>query len=167
MAVIAERAESVLNRRWKRILFVFWVPLALATICFSTISIVCVYHVYVRPDSYYLRKCHQIAYEFSLNDPAEFDQLLFDDPERGMNKMADYRIANRFSSETREAERSGKFILCMANSQDSMYWVDFDFFIVNTKLFALWTVVLGAFIAFGGQLYQFTVLRLWRWINLR
>ena len=48
-----------------------------------------------------------------------------------------------------------------------MYWVKWDFVVDNTRLFALWTIVVGAIIIFGSRVYQSTVVRLWRWVNLR
>ena len=85
--------RSVLDERWKRLLFVLlWVPLASATAAFFLLLMLSISHVYISPDVYWLLECHRKLAMGSFSDPPEIygaDYKTVD----GRNEIAWYVIA--------------------------------------------------------------------------
>jgi hypothetical protein len=126
-----------LDRPWKRVAFILWVPLFLATAVVSAYAILCIYFLNLY-DDVDLWFCHRDIAGFA-HRPGDLDPQDM----RAM-ALAHERLDSRFSAETRKVEASPEFIKCMSENRNGSYWTNYSFtlraaakFLLLTGFFAL------------------------------
>ena len=127
-----------LDRRWKRVAFIFWAPLFVVTALISMYALLHVYKVYV---SSYVFVCHRDFAGFVRNDNP------FDPQNDRALHIAHERSDSRFSSDTRQVESTPEFIQCMSKDFDNgIYWMNYSYIMSIVEIFILSTAVFALII---------------------
>lgn len=131
-------AYERLDRPWKRIAFIFWVPFFFATALISAYAMYNVYMVYVQSTVF---TCHRDFAGFVQNreflDPQNMRAL----------EVAHQRSGSRLSSETREIESDPQFTICMMeHSPYGSYWMNYWPIMQAAAVFILWTATFALII---------------------
>src|SRR5438552_1647648 len=109
--------ERRLDRRWKRIAFVLWLPLALVTVVFSMYALFNVYVVFFS-DEDALYQCHLrlAGYVSDRNSPVD----------EAAARIAFGRYVSRPSTEAWRVELDQSFKRCMyERSVNGSYWLNY------------------------------------------
>ncbi len=129
------RIKPYLDRRWKRIAFIFWAPLFLVTWVLLHYAAYHTYAVYVASDTW---RCH---WQFAGFRGAE---SVSSETNKKALALAQKRMASRFSGETREIENRPEFVSCMSLNWDyGHYWKYHRYIWLLTSAFTFCTIVFG------------------------
>jgi hypothetical protein len=158
--------EERLDRRWKRIAFILWSPLAITTLIVSAYALMHIYILYVASDVF---DCHRklagyeelsantILNQLGINpdtpwaslDSQTREKVLGAGRDTSTNQMA-LRIAHqrsdtllsRLSSESMAVESSPEFIRCMSKDWNhGSYWQNYSVVTKYTAILVLCTVI--------------------------
>jgi hypothetical protein len=170
---------AVLDKRWKRVTFVvWWLPLCLITVFFVGFTLVCLDHMYHNEDYALLRSCHEryAKSEFRVKNSSNDEDIT-------IYPVINQRLRDRYSSDVREIEGSPKFMNCMSDTYQGVYWVNYTWASHNAIIYLMWTAFfatfvftsfwdnaarkiqrsLGRFVSVLGDGFM----KFWNWINVR
>jgi hypothetical protein len=124
--------KNTLDRRWKRIAFLFWLPLFALTLGVTAYALVHLYYVHFAFDGW-VRGCHIRALGVT-------GSLV--DADLGLIVIANRRADSRLSLDTLEAERNPTFLGCIFDrSPNGKYWLNYPFIWQEAGRLALWTTL--------------------------
>jgi hypothetical protein len=109
-----------LDRPWKRVGLMVWLPLVVATVAMGLYALLCVYVVYFSrdPDVWF---CHRDLAGFA-NRPGAFN-----DQDMRAVGLAHQRMDARFSAETVAVENSPEFVACISKYENGSYWANYTY----------------------------------------
>jgi hypothetical protein len=158
-----EWIKGRLDRRWKRVAFVIWMPLLFLSFLMFVYAAVDIYMVRYSDDDDVL-SCH---YRMARRRTPLVMGDTFDRTDDQKAQLARDRFYSRrsfesqYSSEARQVERTPEFSGCMSNTASASWWLEYPF---------VWPKIVGFF--FWNALIALIILpRFWRslgeWIKMK
>jgi hypothetical protein len=151
-----------LDRRWKRVAFVLWMPALFLSFIMFVYGLINVYYVNFAEDGYVLG-CHlQLVRGRPIVLEDTFDQSDEQKTQRAYDRFhSRFSLASPYSNEARGVERSPAFIGCMSHTPSGSWWLEYPF---------VWAKLVGFFL-WNGLVALIILPRFWRsmgsWVAMK